>query len=282
MSFGKFVTLSVAAVCALGFVSCKDYVGKEASHPLYMKSMTAKANKSYAEAAAALEDFLVVCPQSPKAHRDLAEIYMDNLQDYESAVAHFRRYAALSKATMTAEEEKALRDYVQLCRRKEFESYRMQNGIKLASEIPISVEKANALKAENDGYRTLLQQFSENEKKLIAQKNELQKRLDEAVAAANKAASAKTAAASTAKPATAVSEKPAAASGKTETAASGGEAKNQRTYTVQKGDGLQLIAKKVYGSARHWKLIEEANKDALGANLNIKVGQVLVIPAIPE
>ena len=52
----------------------------------------------------------------------------------------------------------------------------------------------------------------------------------------------------------------------------------QRTYTVQKGDSLSKIAKQVYGDAKQWRKIAEANKDKIKNPDLIQPGWVLVIP----
>ena len=53
------------------------------------------------------------------------------------------------------------------------------------------------------------------------------------------------------------------------------------TYTVQKGDTLQKIAKNIYGDKKYWSLIYNANRDKIRSANLIYVGQVLTIPAIP-
>ena len=56
------------------------------------------------------------------------------------------------------------------------------------------------------------------------------------------------------------------------------EEKAQKTYVVEKGDTLQTISDKVYGTTRKWKKIYEANRDVLESPDMIKPGQKLVIP----
>jgi nucleoid-associated protein YgaU len=51
-----------------------------------------------------------------------------------------------------------------------------------------------------------------------------------------------------------------------------------RTYTVVAGDSLSKIAKKIYGDAKRWKEIFEANKDKIKNPDLIHPGQVLRIP----
>jgi nucleoid-associated protein YgaU len=49
-------------------------------------------------------------------------------------------------------------------------------------------------------------------------------------------------------------------------------------YTVKKGDTLEKIAQRYYGTSRAWKRILEANKGTLKSPDKIYVGQVLTIP----
>lgn len=52
----------------------------------------------------------------------------------------------------------------------------------------------------------------------------------------------------------------------------------RRSYTVQKGDTLEKIAKKMYGDSTKWKKIADANKSKTGDPKKLKVGTKLVIP----
>jgi nucleoid-associated protein YgaU len=65
-------------------------------------------------------------------------------------------------------------------------------------------------------------------------------------------------------------------SGGSSTAPSG-EAPVQ-TYTVQKGDSLSKIAKRVYGDAQQWHKIHDANRDIIDNPDLIHPGQVLKLP----
>jgi nucleoid-associated protein YgaU len=51
-----------------------------------------------------------------------------------------------------------------------------------------------------------------------------------------------------------------------------------RTYTVAAGDSLSKIAKHLYGDAKAWRRIYEANKDQIKNPDLIHPGQVLKIP----
>jgi nucleoid-associated protein YgaU len=52
-----------------------------------------------------------------------------------------------------------------------------------------------------------------------------------------------------------------------------------KTYTVKKGDTLQEISQKMYGTTRHWRKIYNANKGVIkGGSDKIKPGMKLTIP----
>ena len=56
---------------------------------------------------------------------------------------------------------------------------------------------------------------------------------------------------------------------------------NMEKYTVQKGDTLQKISQKFYGTSKKWAKIYEANKDILKGPNKIYPGQVINIPVEP-
>ena len=51
-----------------------------------------------------------------------------------------------------------------------------------------------------------------------------------------------------------------------------------QTYTVKSGDSLSKIAKHLYGDAKKWRKIYEANKDKIKNPDLIYPGQVFTIP----
>ena len=276
--------LPAAAVAAcLVFTACSDYVGKESTHPLYAKAMTAKSSKSYREAAESLEEFLTICPKSPKAHYDVALIYKENLENYPAAIYHLLKYLELSGETISKEDQAAIRSYVQTCEQRMFEAYRVRNDIKLADDVPqTDPAKLASKNAEILALREKLQKYIDTDKALRAQNDELRKRLENAASSA--AAAAKPASGSAGM--RAIEEPPknttSARSGSIPSSTTGtpgttvaGE-NGVRYYYVGKGEGLQVIAQKMYGKASMWKTIQEANN--LPDNAVLKLGQRLVIP----
>ena len=51
-----------------------------------------------------------------------------------------------------------------------------------------------------------------------------------------------------------------------------------RSYTVQSGDSLSAISRKVYGTPTRWIDIYQANRDRMTSENALRVGQELRIP----
>ena len=280
----KAVHLIPAAALAACIVltACSDYVGKEATHPLYAKYTTAKSAKSYREAADSLEEFLTICPKSPKAHYDAAILYKENLENYPAAIYHLLKYLELSGETLSKQDQAAIRGYIQDCERMMFESYRVRNDIKLADDVPqTDPAKLAAKNAENAALREKIQKYIDNEKVILAQNQELRNRLAGARPAERPkdAPVSSSSATSSASTATATRGVPSSTTGTPGTTIAGEN--GVRYYYVAKGDGLQAIAQKMYGKASMWKIIQDANKETLGERGILKIGQKLVIPPAP-
>jgi tetratricopeptide (TPR) repeat protein len=280
----RFIPAAALAACIV-LTACSDYVGKEATHPLYAKYETSKSAKSYREAAESLEEFLSICPKSPKAHYDVAKLYKENLENYPAAIYHLTKYLELSGETLSKQDQEAIRGYIRDCERMMFDSYRNRNDIKLADEVQPSVDPAKlaAKNAENAALREKIQKYIENENVILAQNKELRNRLDRlsSTAAATTTKPAQSgSAASSASTASSTRGVPSSTTGTPGTTIAGEN--GVRYYYVAKGDGLQAIAQKMYGKASMWKVIQDANKEALGERGILKIGQRLVIPAVQQ
>ncbi len=54
------------------------------------------------------------------------------------------------------------------------------------------------------------------------------------------------------------------------------------TYTVRSGDSLSEISQRLYGSARHWRFLYEANRDRIPDPDRLRVGTELRVPPLPD
>lgn len=276
----RLIPAAALAACIV-FTACSDYVGKEATHPLYAKATSAKASKSYREAAESLEEFLMICPKSPKAHYDVALIYKENLENYPAAIYHLRKYLDLSGETLSKQDQSAILGYIQDCERRMFDAYRIHNDIKLADDVPqVDPAKLAAKNAENAALREKIQKYVDNEKVILAQNQELRNRLSRASSATTQTGSASASSTGTASAAASRTGIPSSTTGTPGTTIAGEN--GIRYYYVAKGDGLQAIAQKMYGKASMWKIIEDANKESIGERGILRVGMRLVIPAVQQ
>lgn len=55
-----------------------------------------------------------------------------------------------------------------------------------------------------------------------------------------------------------------------------------RTYKVRKGDTLQKISRKFYGTTKKWPLLYKTNKDKLKSADSLQPGQILIIPEVQQ
>jgi LysM repeat protein len=53
-------------------------------------------------------------------------------------------------------------------------------------------------------------------------------------------------------------------------------------YTIEKGDTLQKISMKFYGTTKKWKKLYEANKDVLKSPNKVYPGKIIKIPALDK
>ena len=276
MKYTKTIFLGFFLIFACMLTTgCGDYVGKEKSHPLFVKAGASRAAGNYKESAQYYEDFLYICPKSPLAHFELASVYADNLDEPFRAMYHYEKFLELAPNSPDAAD---IKKFSAACRKRIFD--------KLSKDYQ-SVDAAKAL-AEVERYRKKLDEYIEYSNKLRAQNEKMKAmirsgrvtrevsvrplRTTETVTPEeNPEVTDNTAASVAVKPAAKPENPPAAA------AASTGAV---REYTVVSGDSLSKISRKMYGTTKHWRKIQEANPGKVGAQGQVRVGVTLKIPAI--
>lgn len=254
MSKSRVMALIVASVCAVFVLSgCGDYVGKEKSHPLYVKAENCKAGGNYQDAAKYLEEFIAVCPKSARAHGDIASIYADYLNEPLKAVYHYRVYSELIPAD--SQDAQDVKGFIDASQKQLFaqlkETYKSEDGDPKALMEELNKAKVN------------LEKYVEYANKLAAQNQEMKKRLSDIAADRKGGSSVKK------------------ATGASSSSTSATAPKGATTYKVKTGDTIAKIARAHYGSTNYISLIVNANKGKLGANNSVSVGQELVLPALP-
>ncbi len=289
---GFLLSAAIAAASAVILTSCGDYVGKEKTHPLFIKAGTAKNAGNYLEAAKYFEEFLTICPKSAETHFRLASLYGDNLDEPLKAVYHYRKYLELAPNDTTNADD--INGFTELAKKRLYE--------KLKEEYKDNSANA-ALNEDLEKTKERLNKYVEYSKALENQNQLMKQRLREiadqrrAPAAPPKTPAASAAqthpAASAVQPsgqttASAPSRNTAgAAAGQTAaakpgTAAAGTAGARLGTYTVKSGDTLIGISRKIYGSPKYYRQIAEANKGVIPSSMQLRVGQVIKIPQLPS
>ncbi|MBR2364425.1 MAG: LysM peptidoglycan-binding domain-containing protein [Lentisphaeria bacterium] len=303
-----FLIFVSAVLCSVPVSCSKDYTGKEKTHPVFVKAGTAQNSGDYAEAARLYEEFLLVAPKSAETHMRLAALYGDNLDSPLKAIYHYEKVIEL-RPDDTANNEN-IRSFISASRRKLFEMLKKEY---------VDEEQETAVKLELAKNQELVRKYREHiaeirrrwtvqVEKWRAYVKEVERRNSSRAAAtpAGKNTAAKTPSRSavkkdavkkdkdtvkkdTVKKAPAKAEVKTSAA-KTKTAPENKSVSNEKNaarlevlgkHTVKKGETLHSISRKYYGSSRYYKLIAEANKGKLPANLGVRIGQVLVIPRKP-
>ncbi len=270
----RLLMISAAALLLAG---CNDYVGKEKSHPLFIKAGKEKSAGSYKEAARCYEEFLLICPKSSLTHHELGNLYSDFLNEPLKGVYHYRKWMEMNPDDKTNFED--VRILAETAQKNLFKQ--LKEEYKDSAEARQAQEEVQKLRDELAQAQNNLKQSEEQNQKmketLQAIKTEREK-LNAQTAAQNKQ---KLAAAQNA----GKQEKNAGTAKKTEVKTPAGQssaAAGAKTYTVQRGDTLSKISRKCYGSTRHYRLIVEANSGKIGPKMQIRVGQVLVIPPLKK
>ena len=268
----NFLLIS-AAVASLLLSACNDYVGKEKSHPLFIKAGKEKSAGEYKEAARCYEEFLLICPKSSLTHHELGNLYSDFLNDPLKGVYHYRKWMEMNPDDKTNYED--VRVLAETAQKNLFR--------KLKEEYKDSAENKQA----EEELRKLKDQLAQlqNNLKLTEEQNQKMKETLLNVKAEREKINAQTLAQNKKNQAQPAAEKRSSAPMKTAAKPveqKTGQAAAEKTYKVQPGDNLSRISRKCYGSAKYYRLIAEANSGKLGPKMQVRVGQVLVIPPLPK
>ncbi len=239
----------VALLAAIvGLAGCDDFELPSRSKN-EAKAREAEQAGDFPRAVWMHEALLDGTPKTADLHYKLALIYDDKLADPVSALHHYRRYLKMTESDALREEVGEYIERIELVlatRAADGGLMTKREGARLKNQNLQLTEKVGELKSQVAGL----------EKDLIAERKK-----PKAVA---KAEPVRDKAGFSTNPKTAAAERRIGA--------------ETRTYTVVKGDTLASIARRFYDNAQRWKDIADANHNALNGSVNLRVGQVLVIP----
>ncbi len=241
LALSRWLFSGCAAALLLALSACDQFSLSAAKSKVEEQARDAQAAGDFPRAIRLYESLLDGTSKTAKVHYSLALIYDDKLKDPVSALHHFRRYMIMSDDAASKKEVAKFIDRIQL----EMAAGAADSGI-------MTKREAARLKNENLKLQEKLTQVQAD----LAQ---AQRR-----PSAKDAKSGRDAKGFSTNPATAQAER-----------AVGPET---RTYTVQKGDTLASIARKYYKNPARYKDIADANQNLLNGTVNLKIGEVLIIP----
>lgn len=193
-----------------------------------------------------------------ESHLEAGYIFLHEMKDPMRANYHFQRYLQFKPQSPQATQVRQLIETAQ----KEFARQLPAQPYQGELDRIDLMELVKSLKVENDSLK----------RELVAAQKRVQQ-LENVVGAARRVPTTQTTSVAPLPQQT----NPAAAPVQTATATPD-PASAPRSYTVQSGDSLSSISRKVYGTPSRWIDIYQANRDRLSSENALRVGQDLRIP----
>lgn len=256
ISLSRMFRMLLAVPLAAGWLAgCSPSPGesdlRDENHPTMRKALEQKRANDIEGAIATFQSALDQTPGLARAHLELGLLFDQNKQDYVRAVYHYQRYLELRP---DAGKRKIVEEMIQYAR------------YSFAASLPDQPSEAI---------------------RMIAQLKEENRALREELAAATAAPlSAPSAAAPAVPSAPAPDASPAVPAAPPESVASFSPPASPPappgSVTVRNGDTLSSIAARVYGDSSQWQRIYDANRSVLKRPGDLRVGQKLTIPPLPE
>jgi tetratricopeptide (TPR) repeat protein len=232
----------------------------------YQRARRLCEQQDFSAAAEFYKKALVANPEFANAHLELGLLYENRLADPISAIYHYRRFLELRP---DSDKRQLVEDFIERAK-VSLAAKLPQSPILDPSELTRLESEKTALLQENAALRTRVAELEKagNATQLVATAPTTVT-VDSAAPPVPTAVTA---------PAVAPGIVMAAAPVMSASEASTMESPRVRTYIVQRGDTLQSLALRYYGSRAAWGKIFQANRSGLPSKDQLKVGQQLVIP----
>lgn len=258
-------TFAVAALLVLS-IGCERSAPSsdaDAEHEVnYQRARRLCEDRDFSGAAEFYKKALSVNPDFANAHLELGLLSEDKLGDPIAAIYHYRRFLELRP---DSEKRQLVEDFIERAK------------LSLAASLPQAP-------VADPGELTRLQ----NEKAALLQENATLRtriaELEKTVAATDSAGPATVAAPPPPSPAPAPATAIAAPSTSPPAIMAAAveesppESPRVRLHVVQRGDTLQSLALRYYGTRSAWERIYQANRSGLPSKDQLRVGQQLMIP----
>ncbi len=259
MLFAVLVCLYILSAGGCDFGSGE--VVKETSEPNFLRGQEELRRGNISEALSAFLKVSEKRRDAPESHFELGRIYLEHMNDPNTAIYHFKKYLELKPNSQSSP---MVRQMIETAQKK------------FAASLPESPFENNIRRIE----------LEEILQKLQKENLELKQKLAAAAATIDRLEATQTVRVQSQAPVAAESrqstgntaQRPAQARGVSEQRAPVVSRDVPSTYTVQAGDTLSSISRKIYGTPNKWREIFSANRDRLATASSLKPGQVLKIP----
>ncbi len=269
-----FLAASVAVLYILVAGGCdigKENIVKETNETHFVRGQDELRRGNVSEAMSAFLKVVEKRKDAPESHFELGRIYLDNMNDPIQAIYHFKKFLELKPNSQISPMVRQLIDTAQK---------------KFAASLPESPFESNVRRMELE---ELLQ-------KLQKENLELKQKLDAAITQVDNLKATQKVSVSSQKSSrqlrttTTIERQDRQSSTNVNVVAnqSSGQKTSSvvpkvnrdvpATYTVQAGDTLSNISRKVYGRKSRWREIYDANRDRMATPESLRPGQVLRIP----
>ncbi len=273
-------------------VGCRPGVGHldddDRGNRMVQKGYDRLNEGDYDSAILILKEALGAYPALARPHLDLAFLLHDRRRDYVRAIYHYSRYLELRPQT---EKRQLIEDRIQ-------QAMRAYGALCAPGATPGGAPRLIELEQEAENLQLqisdLVTQLAEAREQLAQERRRAEdaERLARDVArvamersTAGAAAAGVDAATNRVYPPVAPPVEPPVATTRPPAEVAPPpiveDDSPPRTYTVRPGDTLSRIAQKVYGDGTEWRIIQDANRGTLNGSVNVRIGQVLVIPRLP-
>lgn len=255
------ISASVAVFYIMSAGGCdfgKAEVVKETNETHFVRGQDELKRGNVPEAMSAFLKVVEKRKDAPESHFELGRIYLDNMHDPIQAIYHFQKYLELKPNSQVSP---MVRQMIDTAKKK------------FAGSIPQSPY----------GNEVRRMELEELMQKLQKENLELKQRLNAAITQLDALkATQKVVVAPTTKRDTSSTTRKIDTGTTTSTNAQSQPIEVKRdvppTYTVQPGDTLSNISRKVYGKKNRWRDIYKANRDRMATPESLKPGQVLRVP----
>lgn len=238
-------------------------VVSETDEKQYQLGQDYKSQGRMEEALEAFQRVIDVRRVAPESHLEAGYIYLRTLKDPVRAIYHFDRYLQHKPQSEQASQVRQLIETAQ----KEFARQLPAQPYEGELDRIDMMDLVKTLKEENDSLKRDLisatRRVEQLEKVLGQARRASQNQMP--TGAGTTAGQSRT-------------QRPSEASAPRQEAAPTDPTNAPETYTVQSGDTLSAISRRVYGTPSRWIDIYQANRDRLSSESALRVGQEIRIP----